>query len=109
MQPSAVPITVGGAWRVGWGRLCQAMRRPVRAPITHIGPHAAAPVDAIALTVLAVNRLGPATLRAVSLGLPVTVSVPDSETAAIFQAALSEMQKSRPTDRLVSVELIGKS
>jgi hypothetical protein len=109
MQPIAEPLTVGGALRVGWGRLFQAMRRPVRGPITDIQPSAAAPIDAIALTVLAVNRLGPATLRAVSLGVPVTVAVPDCKTAAIFQAALSEMRKARPTDRLVSVELTSES
>jgi hypothetical protein len=46
-------------------------------------------LDRIALTIMAVNRLGWATLRAVYLGLPVRVAAPDRATAEIFRAALS--------------------
>lgn len=67
------------------------------------------PIDPIALTVLAVNRLGPATIRAVSLGIPITVAAPDHETAEIFRAALAEMESERPTDRLVSIALVGEA
>jgi hypothetical protein len=65
-------------------------------------------IDPIALTILAVNLLGPATLRAVFLGVAVTVAAPDPATAAIFRAALSQMKARRPTDRLISVELIAE-
>jgi hypothetical protein len=60
-------------------------------------------LDPVALTVLAVNRLGLATFRAATSGKVATVSVPDARTAEIFRAALCEMQKNRRTDRLIDV------
>src|SRR5580704_15855005 len=66
-------------------------------------PPAASPVDLVALTVLAVNKLGPATLRTVAHGKPLTVKVPDARTGEIFRAALAEMQKTRLTDRLIAI------
>lgn len=60
-------------------------------------------LDPVALTVLAVNRLGLATFRAATSGKVATVSVPDARTAEIFRAALCEMQKNRCTDRLIDV------
>ncbi|HXQ50034.1 MAG TPA: hypothetical protein VN802_02980 [Stellaceae bacterium] len=62
-------------------------------------------IDPVALTIMAVNRLGPATFRTVSLGRQVTVTVPDRATYDIFCAALLEMQKARSTDRLIRVEI----
>ncbi len=64
-------------------------------------------IDPVALTILAVNRLGPASFRAVALGTSVTVTVPDHATGAIFRAALVETQKARTTDRLISIEIAG--
>jgi len=63
----------------------------------------AAAIDPVALTVLAVNRLGPATLRTVANGKPLTVTVPNASVGAIFRAALVEMQKTRTTDRLIDI------
>jgi hypothetical protein len=60
-------------------------------------------LDPVELTVLAVNRLGLATFRTATSGKGVTVAVPDERTAAIFRAALQEMQKARRTDRLVNI------
>ena len=60
-------------------------------------------IDPVALTMLAVNRLGPATLRTATNGKALTIAVPDARTADIFRAALDEMQKTRLTDRLVAV------
>ncbi|HVA14552.1 MAG TPA: hypothetical protein VNF99_14990 [Stellaceae bacterium] len=60
-------------------------------------------IDPVALTVMAVNRLGLATFRTVTSGKVSTVAVPDARTAEIFRAALQEMQKARSTDRLVDV------
>ena len=57
----------------------------------------------IELVVLAVDRLGPASLRAASIGRPVEVEVPDERTASIFRAALDETRARRPTDRLISL------
>ncbi|HLY45305.1 MAG TPA: hypothetical protein VKQ73_06980 [Stellaceae bacterium] len=51
------------------------------------------------------DRLGPARLRAVFHGVPVTIAAPDAETVEIFRAALAQMAKVRPTDRLIRVEL----
>jgi hypothetical protein len=87
-----------------WLRLVAAVQpRPKTARPATAEPGAA--IDPVALTIMAVNRLGPATLRAVSSGVPVTVAAPDRQTAEIFRAALSEMGKARPTDRLVSIAL----
>lgn len=62
-------------------------------------------LDPVALTVLAVNRLGVATFRSSMSGKVATVAVPDAHTAEIFRAALREMQKNRRTDRLVDVAI----
>ena len=62
-------------------------------------------IDPVALTIMAVNRLGAATFRSVWLGKSVIVTVPDHATCAIFRAALLEMQKARSTDRLIQIEV----
>ena len=74
--------------------------RPQAAPVPAIDP--------VALTMLAVNRLGLATLRTATSGKAMTVAVPDARTADIFRAALDEMQKTRLTDRLVEVIVTGE-
>lgn len=70
---------------------------------TGAAPSATAAIDPVALTVMAVNRLGPATLRTVANGKPVTVRVPNARIGEIFRAALAEMQRTRLTDRLIAV------
>ena len=86
--------------------------KPRRKPHLWLVPPAAMPtsqiapppqLDPIALTVLAVNRLGLATFRTATSGKAATVSVPDTRTAEIFRAALCEMQKNRRTDRLIDI------
>jgi hypothetical protein len=87
------------AMKHGWVSFIQAAR-------PHRPSHRVVPVpaiDPVALTMLAVNRLGPATLRTATNGRALTVTVPDARTADIFRAALDEMQKTRRTDRLVAV------
>lgn len=103
------------AVKQGWTRLISATRPHYRFPIRRRLRHAVidvAPVmapmpitdaDLVALTVLAVNRLGPATLRTVANGKPLKVTVPDAHIGAIFRAALAEMQKTRCTDRLIDI------
>lgn len=106
MQP--VPAQVPFFFLRGcWARL-KEMRPPPRRrrrvkPHTAVAPAAA--IDPVALTILAVNRLGPATFRTVWQGTAVTVTVPDRATGEIFRAALAEMQRSRSTDRLIRIEI----
>jgi hypothetical protein len=74
--------------------------------------HARAPlpmIDPVALTMLAVNRLGPATVRTAANGKAYTVAVPDARVAEIFRAVLRETQKVRRTDRLVDVVVSGEA
>jgi hypothetical protein len=59
--------------------------------------------QAVALVALAIDRLGPATLRTISTGRQVQVEVPDLYTAEIFRAALARTATRRPTDSLVKV------
>jgi len=74
---------------------------PVPAPAD--AAHEDTQIDPVELTVLAVNRLGLATFRTSASGRASKVAVPDARTAAIFRAALQEMQKARRTDRLVDI------
>lgn len=100
----------------GWSRLISAARprhrvaqaRERHLPLIATSAAGAMPppgraVDLVALTILAVNRLGPATLRTVAHGKPLTVTVPDARIGDIFRAALAEMQKTRLTDRLIAI------
>lgn len=84
-----------------WTSFLRAAR--AHRPRREVVPPAAAGVDPVVLTMLAVNRLGPATLRSATHGRAYTVAVPDARTAEIFYAALQEMQKTRRTDRLVDI------
>ena len=57
----------------------------------------------IALAVMAINRLGPASFRAATSGKPVKLAAPDPRTADLFRAALAVTQRNRSTDRLIEV------
>jgi hypothetical protein len=105
MQLLAPEHGLRNAVKHGWTRLLGAARRRRRvASRRRSRRHAtSAAIDPVALTVLAVNRLGPATLRTVAHGKPLTVRVPDARTGEIFRAALAEMQKTRLTDRLIAI------
>ena len=97
----------------GWSRLVSAARPRYRVAAQARERHfpvittSATPpqraIDLVALTIMAVNRLGPATLRTVAHGKPLTVTVPDQRIGEIFRAALAEMQKTRLTDRLIAI------
>jgi len=60
-------------------------------------------IDLVALTVLAVNRLAPATLRSATYGKAHKVVVSDELVGAVFRAALEQMGLQRRTDRLIEV------
>jgi hypothetical protein len=98
------------AMKQGWSNFIHSTR-PQR-PLLRLVPSSSSmpviparepEIDPIALTVLAVNRLGLATQRCVAIGKATTIAVPDLRTAEIFRAALQEMQKNRRTDRLIDI------
>jgi hypothetical protein len=119
MQLLASERRLRNAVKHGWARLLGAAQprrrftlrgRTARANLIGSGAPASAPppasalaIDPVALTVLAVNRLAPATLRTVAIGKPLTVTVPNARIGEIFRAALAETQKTRLTDRLIAI------
>jgi hypothetical protein len=108
MQPLPPERRLRNAVKHGWTRLVGAARRRRRLALRQRPPRRApvlAAIDPVALTVLAVNRLGPATLRTVLTGKPLTVRVPNARVGEIFRAALAEMQKTRLTDRLIAIAI----
>lgn len=74
---------------------------PPAAPVA--AENDAAIAELVALTVLAVNRLAPATLRSATFGTALKVTVSDPQTGAIFRAALQQMGERRTTDRLIEI------
>ena len=64
--------------------------------------------DPIAMVALAIDRLGPAAVRASCSGVQVRVAVPDDATAKIFRAALELTRTRRTTDRLIEVVVDAK-
>jgi hypothetical protein len=61
------------------------------------------PPDPVSLAVLAIDRVGRASVRACASGLAIRVDVGDPATAAILRAALAETARWRPTDRLIQI------
>jgi hypothetical protein len=60
-------------------------------------------VDPVSLAILAIDRVGPAAVRACASGIEVCVTAPDEATAAVFRAALAETARRRGTDRLIRI------
>ncbi len=107
MQPITERVRAGVRYK-GWRRFFDLAR-----PSESRGPASdeasdgmMSNIDPVALTIMALDRIGPARLRTVFHGVPVTIAAPDEQTAEIFRAALFQMAKQRPTDRLISVELV---
>lgn len=59
--------------------------------------------DPVQVAVLAIETLGPASMRASCTGTETRVTAPDEAMAAIFRAALAETGRNRATDRLIRV------
>ena len=59
--------------------------------------------DPVSLAVLAIDRIGPATVRACASGVEVRVKAPDEATAEILRAALAQTALRRDTDRLIRI------
>lgn len=80
------------------------MKRDIAALPAAVTPATdAALADLVALTVLAVNRLAPATLRSATFGTALKVVVSDPRIGAVFRAALLKMGERRTTDRLIEI------
>jgi hypothetical protein len=60
-------------------------------------------VDPVSLAIFAIDRVGPAAVRACASGIEVCVAAPDEATAAVFRAALAETARRRGTDRLIRI------
>lgn len=101
-------------WQMAFGKVAAATRRsrrnrekrlaerrtpvPLAPPVSSL-----AQPDPVRIAVLAMERLGSASLRASCTGAEVRVAAPDEAIAAIFRAALSETARNRSTDRLIRV------
>jgi hypothetical protein len=59
--------------------------------------------DPVSLAIFAIDRVGPAAVRACASGVEVCIAAPDEATAAVFRAALAETAIRRGTDRLVRI------
>lgn len=59
--------------------------------------------DPVSLVVFAIDRVGPAAVRACASGVEVRIAAADEATAAVIRAALTETAQRRPTDRLIQV------
>ena len=59
--------------------------------------------DPVLLAMLAIDRVGPAAVRACASGVEVCIAAPDEATAAVFRAALAETARRRVTDRLIRI------
>jgi hypothetical protein len=59
--------------------------------------------DPVSLAIFAIDRVGPAAVRACASGVEVRVAAPDEATAAVFRAALAETARRRATDQLVRI------
>jgi hypothetical protein len=65
-------------------------------------PVAAVP-DPVSLAIFAIDRVGPAAVRACASGVEVFVAAPDEATAEVFRAALAETAQRRSTDQLIRI------
>ena len=59
--------------------------------------------DPVVLVVLAIDRVGPAAVRACASGVEVCVTAPDEATATVLRAALAQTARRRGTDRLIRI------
>jgi hypothetical protein len=80
----------------------ERFRRLLRAPVPPSVARVERP-DPVAVAILALDRLGPAAVRASLSGVGVRVTVPDEPMAAVFRAALTETRRRRVTDRLIEI------
>ena len=82
--------------------IAKAMRA-VRAGLPRPPVSQSADPQEVARLVMAIDRLTAASFRASCYGRPVTVTVPDQATAALFEAALAQTRVRRATDSMIRV------
>jgi hypothetical protein len=92
---------VGKSRSLGRPRLSDFKKMPL---LHHFAPRKAikAP-DPVSLAIFAIDRVGPAAVRACASGVEVCVAAPDEATAAVFRAALAKTAQRRGTDRLIRI------
>lgn len=61
--------------------------------------------DPVALAICAIDRIGPASVRACASGIEVCVVVPDEAIAAVLRAALAQTAQWRATDSLIRISV----
>jgi hypothetical protein len=76
---------------------------PPAAAAARSAPRYGEEADPVQIAVLALETLGPASMRASCTGTEVRVTAPDEAVAAIFRAALAQTGRNRATDRLIRV------
>ena len=84
-------------------RLKAAGRSPRRAGAIAARAAATPSPDPVMIATLAIDHVGPATVRGVASGIEVRVTAPDEATAAVFRTALANTARRRSTDRLVRI------
>jgi hypothetical protein len=94
--------TMEGRSRRNRGKRSHVERKSVARTAPLVVKDPAGP-DPVRIAVLAMERLGRASLRASITGAEVRVVAPDNATAAVFRDALAETARSRSTDRLIRV------
>ena len=73
-----------------------------RNPDARFAPGSETP-NPVSLAIFAIDRVGPAAVRACASGVEVRVAAPDEATAAVFRAALAETARRRATDQLIRI------
>jgi hypothetical protein len=66
------------------------------------GPDVETP-DPVSLAIFAIDRVGPAAVRACASGVEVRIAAPDEATAAVFRAALAQTARRRAADQLIRI------
>jgi len=59
--------------------------------------------DPVSLAVFAIDRVGPAAVRACASGVEVRIAAPDEAIAEVLRAALAETARRRTTDQLIRI------
>ena len=74
-------------------------------PLLHrfAGREAIPTPDPVSLAALAIDRVGPAAVRACASGVEVRVAAPDEATARVLRQALAQTARRRDTDRLIRI------
>lgn len=97
------PLRFAGGFRPGLKRKPNEIAAPLSAVALDDMLEETETVDPIVLSALALEVLGPATMRAAVEGRTVTVTVEDAELAEQLRAVLRETAKRRPTDRMIQI------